>query len=197
MGYCPLDTCEEDVRLLQSRMCSAVNDFVANALQTGKLRAGSTEALSLDMTTRIFRLEMAVATPENEDFVATMRHTQEKMFRKQLLRQRVELQNCQAQLKEARGMATRSQQDFENMRMQQERKAIIYQREVSRIQKNATQDSRQLVTIHSTERAKAEARALELAQVADKAAKELADAEDLVRTCRAAEAAAKQEYVEV
>ena len=190
MGYCKLDRTEESIRLLQSRICSAVNDFVASFMQI------SNDCASLDMNKRIFRLEMAIATPENEEFVATLRYTKQVMVQRQLTKQEEETTAYKRKLEVSIQREKCLQDEKNGLRQQHRTQTLLFQRDLCRAKKNAEQDSRQLVGIHATERAKAEAQASQLSKQADDAARQIAKAESHLQACQTAEAAAIKQVQE-
>ena len=187
LGYCPLDTSEEGVRLLQSRICTAVNDFMATFQQT------MDDEPSLDLTKRLLRLQMVVATPENEEFMASIMYTNEAMRHKGILQQRQEQASYQKKLEEALTREHQLQEENRNLVRQQSSQSLVFRREMSRLQKNATQDARQLVAIHAAERTKAESRASEFSRRAKEAESRLAEAEALARASHDAAASATEE----
>jgi hypothetical protein len=193
LGYCPLDTVEESIRLLQSRMCSAVNDFLASLCGGAASRGCYGQRLSPDLVKRNFRLEMAVATPENEDFVVMMRHNKEMMLQKELTRQIAAKLAFKEHLEDSVRREKALQVDRDDLSHQQKSQNLVFQREMSRIQKNLTQDSRQLVAIHASERSKAEHRAKEFSRQAAEAIRRLSEAEKCFQCCQASEASAKEE----
>jgi hypothetical protein len=187
LGYCPLDTSEEGVRLLQSRICTAVNDFMATFQQT------MDDEPSLDLTKRLLRLQMVVATPENEDFMASILYTNEAMRHKGIHQQKTEQASYQKKLEDALARENELQEENRNLVRQQSSQSLVFRREMSRLQKNATQDARQLVAIHAAERTKAESRALDFSRRSKEAESRLAEAEVLVRASHEAAATAKTE----
>jgi hypothetical protein len=188
LGYCPLDTSEEEVRLLQSRICTAVNDFMANFQRTM-----DDDEPSLDLTKRLLRLQMVVATPENEDFMASILYTNEAMRHKGIHQQKQEQASYQKKLEDALAREKQLQEEKRNLVQQQSSQSLVFRREMSRLQKNATQDARQLVAIHAAERTKAESRALEFSRRAEEAESRLVEADALVRASHETAATAKKE----
>jgi hypothetical protein len=192
LGYCPLDTVEESIRLLQSRMCSAVNDFLASLGGEGASIGCYGQRLSLDLTKRHFRLETAVATPENEDFVVMMRYNKELMRQKELARQIEAKLTYKEHLEDSVRREKALQNEKDDLSHRQKSQNLVFQREMSRVQKNATQGSRQLVAIHASERSKAEHRAKESSREAAEVSRRLAEAEECVQSCQASEASATE-----
>ena len=187
LGYCKLEATDESIRLLQSRICSAVNNFITSYLE------GNDDVPSLDMNMRLFRLEMTVATPENEEFVAVLRFTKQQMVHKQIAMHQEEMDAYQQKLEDSRKREKRLEVEKKALHQQQQARTLLFQREISRAQKNAEQDSRQLVGIHVSERAKAETRALELSKQTNEASRLLDEANTRVEACQAAEVAAKEQ----
>ena len=187
LGYSRLETTDESIRLLQSRICSAVNNFITSYLEVNN------DVPSLDMNMRLFRLEMTVATPDNEEFVAVMRFTKQQMVHKQITSHQEEINTYQQKLDDSMKREKRLEVEKKHLRQQQQARTLMFQREISRAQKNAEQDSRQLVGIHASERSKAETRALELSKQTNEASRLLAEANTRVEACQAAELAAKEQ----
>jgi chromosome segregation ATPase len=192
LGYCPLDTSEEGVRLLQSRICTAVNNFFTSFYRDSLSEYDDQIMPSMDLTKRLFRLQIAIASPENEDFVATMLYTTEVMRQQKSVQMKKDKVASEKRLEDAVKREKILQHEKEKLVQQQKSQSLVFQREMNRMQHNTVQDSRQLVAIHASERSQAEARASEFAKRVSQAESELALGESQVQESRAAETDAKE-----
>lgn len=153
LGYCNTALPEEGVHLLKSRVRTVVNDFVADFFVSGE---APRFALSFDNSKRSLRLQLAMGSSENEDLLAT------SLFSAQLQRQKLSLEmhhNMQAMnsVRDAiEGKLKELEKQVKNLKARYWAQASVFHRETSRIKENASQDARQLVAIHVTERSNAE-----------------------------------------
>eukprot|EP00980_Cylindrotheca_fusiformis_P006607 scaffold1390_cov138-Cylindrotheca_fusiformis.AAC.10 len=158
LGYHSSLTVCENLGHLISRICTAVNDFLA------RLQEAPSSFISTDIFQRSFRLLVSVTTEENEEFVSTLLFAQQ-VLQHQRLRQLREENECQQQrilegLKREEQLEAQKQKHVEQSRVYE----VVLKRELVKMKKSATQDARQVIAIHVAERSNAETRAAELEQ---------------------------------
>ncbi len=154
---------EEGIHLLKSRACTVVKDFVAQCL------SHSIASASFDTSKRSFRLQLVVATSENEDFVSTTLYSAHVLNQKQYAHLKLERESAQQKLQDA----NRRSQDLEGqvtkLTNQNRSKSIVFKREMNRIKENTCQNAEQLVAIHARERSSVESRLGECRQQLEEA----------------------------
>ncbi|KAL3920676.1 MAG: hypothetical protein SGILL_003138 [Bacillariaceae sp.] len=147
---------DESVGVLLSRTSTAVNDFVADCMKLDY--QGQTVTNSLDHNRRLFRLQVLVAIPENEAFLSSVLHTSRIMQRRF---------NRDATTKQTQADKDRKQAILAKERADQEKQQLVkeidsqrafFQQSLSLAKTNTSQEARQIVSLHATERAKAEGR---------------------------------------
>ena len=180
---------DESTGLLISRISTAVNDslyeyhtLVERDNDVNSIKNCSSLTPSMDQTKRFFRLQHVIATPENEDFLSKMIFTAGSL-RKKRTSQLVDAQketehNLQMTLQREK----MAQEEKMRLLQQHRTQSIIFQREMSRTKLNMTQDTRQLVSIHASERCNAEERSRQLIQHTEQAKLELERAKLEVQT---------------
>ena len=167
----------ESIGLLVSRISTVVNDFLvehhamiekgANAQNDGN---GMT---SMDQIKRFARFQYRISTPENEDFLSTTLLTS-MMLRRQIVLKHVEVQNeTQQKLQMTLKRERKAQEEKTRLMQQLLNQSILFQREMSRAKTNLTQDTRQLVSMHASERSMAEERSRRLRKQTEEATFEL------------------------
>jgi hypothetical protein len=144
----------ESLAVLLSRTSVAVNDFFADCM---KLQyQGVVSSSSLDYSRRLFRLQVAMAVPENEEFLSNALHTS-RVLQRQVGRKVRQMQKTTEQdLKEAIQAKKRVEHESQELVKQMNAQRVIFQQTLSLTKTNAVQEVRQIVTLHSMERAKAE-----------------------------------------
>lgn len=170
IGFSYSSLTEEGVHLMKARACKVVIDFVAGFCS----RAGRADGvLSFDHNRRTLRLQLAVGTSDNEDFLATV------LFSGQLLQQKFlkEIQDdsrtTRSKLKAAEDRANDLEQQVKKLTAKNCSQSIIFKREVYRIKENSCQDAKRLVAIHASERLSAEKRVFECRHELETAASNL------------------------
>jgi len=171
----------ESIGLLISRVSSAVNDFLVeyhNIIERGENGNDETKNAtiftpSMDQTKRFLRLQHACTTPENEEFLSSMMFTGISLRKKKISQlidaQRETEHNFQMTLQREKKTQEERTRLIQQLRVQ----SIIFQRELSRTKLNTTQDARQLVSMHASERSSAEERSNALQQRAEREKLEL------------------------
>ena len=150
---------DEGIHLLKARMCSAVNNFLAHTLSSAVNE--KSRALSFDMCKRLFRLQLAVSAIDNEDFIATALFSRQVLRQKQVIKIQRDYESAQTRLRDALLRSNDLEEENAKLRQQNRSQSIIFKREMSRIRENTSQDAKQLVAIHATERSSAVNRASE------------------------------------
>jgi chromosome segregation ATPase len=180
--YSPNASPDEGVNLLNSRISTAVNDFLIDYQQMGD----SLEAicLSLDLNKRIFRLKLSMSTPENEDFVLTMEHTNKKLQQRRFHRLMEENKKIQEQLDGSLSREQQLEKEKTNLKERYHSLSILSKREMSRNEKQATQEARRLVSIHASERSKAESQVSDAIKSAKRREDELREAMVRAEECQ-------------
>jgi hypothetical protein len=172
---------DESTGFLVSRISTAVNDFVCdynavverggNAEENGDGMGTSTP--SMDHIKRFTRLQFRIATPGNEDFLSTMLFTSLSL-RKKTISKFVDAQKeTNDKLKMTLQREKKAQEEKMRLQQQLRTQSILFQREMSRTKLNLTQDTRQLVSMHASERSNAEERSIKLQQQTEIATAEL------------------------
>ena len=159
LGYTYSSLTEEGLRLMKARACNVVIDFVSGFYSGGDHQPKG--FLSFDHNKRALRLQLAVGISENEDLIATA------LFSGQLLQQRLYWDSYHAsqasklKLKAAEDRVTELELHVKKLTAQNRSQSIVVKRELIRLRENTSQDSKQLVAIHATERSIAESRVAE------------------------------------
>jgi chromosome segregation ATPase len=159
LGYTYSSLTEEGPHLMKARACNVVIDFLTRFYSGAGHRPKG--FLSFDHNKRVLRLQLAVGTSENEDFIATT------LFSGQVLQQRLHWegyhasQATQLKLKAAEDRVTELERHIKKLTAQNRSQAIVVKRELSRIKENTSHDSKQLVAIHAAERSMAENQVVE------------------------------------
>ena len=183
---------EEGIGLLISRICTSVNDFVVCYHHLNSSTEDDCES-SLDTTKRSFRLQLSVTTPENEDFVSTMVYTTQVLQLRKLSQLRQENENTQNMLDAALEREKLLQKENNKIANQYHSQSTVFQREMSRITKAATQDARQLVAIHVSERSNSEQRVSKTTRQLEQVESQLQEAKKQVEESQRAEFLSKEE----
>jgi hypothetical protein len=160
LGHSYSSSTEEGIHLLKSRICTVVNNFATRYLSDAGELGG---LLSFDTSKRLFRLQVAVAASDNEDFVVTAMFSNEMLNHKQLVQIASEKERARSEVRSAEKRCKELEEQNARLMNQNRSQSIIFKREMSRIKENTSQDAKQLVAIHSTERSSAENRVVEYA----------------------------------
>ena len=193
LGYCPLDSSEEGVRLLQSRICTAVNDFLSCSSHKEGSSGHHLGQTSFDLIKRYLRLQMIVTTTENENFLASLLYATE--FARDQKQRQVQNDNSilKVQLESSQKREQKLEREKNHLIQRLKTLSITLQREADRKEKNAIQDARQLVAIHAAERSKAENHVLEFARRVTQAESKLEDVERRAEAASNAESTSREE----
>lgn len=184
---------DESIGLLVSRISTSVNDFFVDYQATierggngeGDSNGRSTLAPSMDQIKRFTRLQYRIATPENEEFLSTTLFTSLSL-RKQFISKFVDTQKkTQHKLQMTLQREKKAQEEKMRLMEQLQRQSILFQREMSRTKMNLTQDTRQLVSMHASERSNAEERSNRLLQQTEQATFELERVKTELQTTQA------------
>ena len=172
---------DESIGLLVSRISTSVNNVLVDYQATierggngeGDSNGRSTLVPSMDQIKRFTRLQYRIATPENEEFVATTLFTSLSL-RKTFISKFVDAQKeTEHKLQMTLQREKKAQEEKMRLMEQLQRQSIVFQREMSRTKMNLTQDTRQLVSMHASERTNAEERSNRLLQQTEQATLEL------------------------
>ena len=161
--HLPTKLYDESTGLLISRISTAVNNslYEFHNIIGREYEGNSTEnwkplVPSIDQTKRYFRLQNTVAIPENEDFLSKMMFTTTSL-RKKRVTQLIDAQKESDQkLYEALEREKKVQEEKDRLLQRVRTHSMTYHRDISRMKLNMTQDTRQLVSIHASERLNAE-----------------------------------------
>jgi len=150
------------VSILQNRMTDAVHAFVGDHHLSFSCQ--STDCTqSHDMTRRRIRLLSCLATPENEDYLATLLYSGELQHRRTLHSLTANVQRLQQTIEDSHNREKQlllvKESCFEKLSAQ----AIAFQRQKCEFQRSTTQNAKALVQVHQAERSKVELRSQELA----------------------------------
>lgn len=150
LAYNPWVYNENGIHLLKSRASTIVNDYISHSFS----KIGAND--SFDMSKRSFRLQIVVAAAENEDFVVTTLFSAEILRQKHFLDMKQDKESAERKLQDALQRSQDLERQIVMLSKQMNSQAIVFKRELSRIQENASHDAKQLVTLHANERANAE-----------------------------------------
>ncbi len=166
---------DESVGVLVARLSTVVHDFLAeyHSLIEESTMNESNLVPSMDQIKRFVRLRNKIATCENEDFLSTSLFTSLSLRRHTLLKHIAAQAESQQKLERTRQREQTAQQETASLQQQLKKQSILFQREMSRVKTNLAQDTRQLVSMHASERSKAEENAKRLAQETQEATSEL------------------------
>ena len=191
LGYCSSIPSDEGVGLLISRICTAVNDFV---FCYHHLSASSKDCfLSFDTSKRAFLLQHSVTVPDNKDFVITMLFTKQAEQQRQQFNLRQENQKKQELLDAALVREKRLQEEKHKYLEYCRSQSLVFRREMCRAKKASTQDARQLVAMHASERSAAERCLSKVERQVESLELQLQEAKDQVEESKKAEMLRKEE----
>lgn len=182
---------DERNSLVLSRICSVVNNFLVNFHQQSDL--SDIWSMSLDLSRRSFRLQLAVSTNENADFVATVLHTAKVQKVQQFSRLAAEKTRIQQRLDKEISKSTQLLGQNEEYVRQRKSQASIFRREIERVKSTSFQEAKQYVSIHAAARERAEKSISKFAEQTRIMESELAEAKISTETSMKAEAAAREE----
>ena len=173
--YCSSLPGDEGIGIVKSRICAAVNGFIADFNQKqGTVEGAST--LTLDLEKRSLRLQRFVGTAENEDFLASLVVTSRVLQRKQLEQLRNESHRTKKLLEKALERERKLEGEKQKYLQQCRSQATVFQREMDKMKNLTTMDARQLVAIHVSERSQAESRARAFSRRVEQAESEVQEA---------------------
>ena len=162
---------DNEINVLRARMSTAVNDFLIDYQQMDDSLEGVCHSLNLNK--RLFRLKLTMSTPDNEDFVLTMEHTNKKLQRRRLFR----LMEDNKKIQEELSRSLQREQQLENEKKQVKERyhslSILSKREMVRKEKKATQQAQQFISVHAAERSRAESQISEALENAKRHENEL------------------------
>jgi hypothetical protein len=187
LGYHASLPSDESIGLLNSRICTAVNDFLTSFHESEDI------LVTLDIGRRIFRLQNLVATPVNEDFVAMLLLTKQMQQDQKLQQLKKETELKQQQLLEASKREVQLQEEKKRLIKQCRSQSVVMQRELAKVKNSSTQDARQLIAIHVSERSDAEKRATQWESQIQQKDSDLQDAKKEVEGLRKVEDRMKQD----
>lgn len=175
LGYHSSPSPSQSIDLLVSRVRTAVNEFLASLHEPVNNKAEH-DPLGRNQYNRSFRLLVNIATQENEDFVATLLFA--KHVRQNHLVQQLEQENESKQLQILEGLRREGiLEEEKQIYLRQSRSdSTILKRELAKLKCSATQDARQLVAIHVSERSNAESRASKLHEQVEQSKEKLQQA---------------------
>ena len=171
---------DESTGLLISRISTAVNDSLVeyHTLVEGDnddINGNNCSSItpSMDQKKRFFRLQHVIANPENEEFLFSMMLTGGSLRKKKILRLVDTQKETEYKLQMTLQREKKAQEEKMRLLQQLRTQSIMFRREMSRTKLNMTQDTRQLVAMHASERCNAEERSRNLMQHTEQAKLEL------------------------
>jgi len=188
------------IALLRRRMVDSAMSFVSDlqlsfsapAVTAAPLSSDGTHKsidsgppVSLDMTRRRLRLLTMLATPDNEEYLASLIHSSDAAQRTVTADLERRLERSQEALQEYRDKEQRLTAERDGYSARLVAQSVLFQREKSELQRSMSRNAQQSAEIHATERQKAERRARELST-------HMAQAQQTAQECREAESQARQ-----
>jgi hypothetical protein len=162
---------DEGTRLLFSRISTAINDFL---MEYHKWEEEETPSInSLDRSKRFFRLQIAMAKPDNEDYISNMIFTSRILKRKKINRMKEDHKGVRHQLEITLQREKVAQEERAALLQRLNSQAVTFQQTLSRTKANMSQEARQMVSIHAAERTKAEKMARDTMSKMEQAISEL------------------------
>lgn len=155
LGHCASEACDDGIALLKGRVCISVNDFLAN-FHSEWLESESSCVLSRDLSKRSFRLQIVVATDDNEDFVATTLFSAQIRYSRNMAAVRKEHECTRAKLQAAEKRVKVLEEQNARYTQQSQSQNVVFEREISRVKVRTSEDAKQLVGIHALQRKNAE-----------------------------------------
>ncbi|KAG7348035.1 hypothetical protein IV203_016740 [Nitzschia inconspicua] len=153
---------DESAALVLSRISNALNDFL---LEYQKMDSNSGCLLTcLDRTRRLLRLQIAMFTPENETFLVNSSHASRDWFRKELLRVDSNYKEALDELELSRMREKDLQKQKQTLVQQLNSQSMVFQQSVSRMKASLAKETKQIVSMHCSERTRAEQQATEAVQ---------------------------------
>lgn len=160
LGYHSSVSCDESIGVLVSRIRKSVLDFISTPC--GNNRVSEPPRCSLDCSKRHFRLQTATATADNEDYIASILHARQTDEYRQRDQMKRDIESQKHKLLEAsnrEGRLLAKQKKYENKCRSQ---SVVLQRELAKQEERLTEDARQKLAIHVSERSRTETRCAEL-----------------------------------
>jgi hypothetical protein len=162
---------DESTALVLSRISSALGDFLVEYQKSDC--ETHWRCMSLDVTRRLFRLQVSMCTPENEFFLADELHASRTWQKKEYIGAE---SNRRAAVKELQLASTRERelQDQKGALLQQlNAQSMMFQHSLCRVKAAMAQETKQVVAVHTFERSNAEHRAENAAKKLDLATAEI------------------------
>ena len=180
---------DEGTRLLFSRISTAINDFLTEYHKWEEEEISSTN--SMDRTLRFFRLQIAMAKPDNEEYISNMIFTSRILRRKKMDQIMEDHKETRHQLEMTLQREKVAQEERAALLQRLNSQAVAFQQTLSRTKVNISQESRQMVSMHAAERTKAEKRARDAISQMEQAMSEIesrrAEAEELKNSAEQAQ----------
>ncbi|KAG7368710.1 hypothetical protein IV203_031453 [Nitzschia inconspicua] len=153
---------DESAALVLSRISNALNDFL---LEYQKMDSNcGCLSTCLDRTRRLLRLQIAMFTPENETFLVNSIHASRDWSRKELLRVDSNYKEAMNELELALVREKDLQKQKQMLVQQLNSQSIVFQQCVSRMKANLAKETKQIVSMHFSERTRAEQQATKAIQ---------------------------------
>jgi regulator of replication initiation timing len=145
---------DDSTALVLSWISNALNDFLADYHNMDVIT--SFKSMSLDRTKRLFRLLVAMNIPENEPYLVDIVHASKYCYRREVLRAKESRQETLRELNMVRVQQKRLEKEKKDILDELNSQSIAFQHYISRLKASVAQETRQIVSIHSMERCKAE-----------------------------------------
>ena len=181
---------DESIGLLISRISTVANDFFME--YNADIDAGiisqtnpNSSMPSMDQIKRFTRLRNRIATSENEDLLSTTLFTGICSRRNTILDHFKLQQETQQKLEAALQREQKAQEQTAKLQHQLRNRSMLFQREMSRFKSTLTQNTRQLVSMHTSERSRAEERSTKLQEEKERATLELQEVKEELHATRA------------
>lgn len=179
---------DESTRLVLSRVSGALHDFLLDS-QMKDMEIGWM-SMSLDRAKRLFRLQVAMCTAETESLIVDTIHTSHSWFRKELLQAEASEERLAKELESAMAIEKYLKEHNSKLEQKLRTQSTLFQQTVSRMKARMAHETKEVVTLHSLERKKAEQESAKALQQCRNATAEMEKAkEEAVELKRNAEQA--------
>lgn len=181
-----------NLRLIQSRIRTTVADFFTAS--TSNVRdLESPVSPSMELTRRKFRLLVAMAVPENEEFLSSFLYSEDKEHESFFDTLRTRIKGKEEELQIALENARSLENERDSLRAAMDSQSIRFWREKQRLKKTAAEETRSRICIVEIERKKAEAQAEDLSKRLAEASDRVDEAERAAKDSHEKEMKARQE----
>ena len=192
--------------LIQSRIRGTVTDFfsisaseqcVDQPKSTLPLTFNDLHSASMELTRRHFRLLVSMAVPENEEFLSSYIFSNDKSHENLIKILKDNISACKKELQLAAQKESQLTKEKEECRKKMDAQSVRFWREVQRIKKTNTEETKSKVSVFDAERKMAEHRVHTISKQLREAESRAREADESAKTSHEAEVRARAELGEM